>query len=49
MDTLTDKVYRELRALAGSYFRGQPAGMTLSPTALAGMAVAVAGVALVNR
>jgi RNA polymerase sigma factor (TIGR02999 family) len=29
-----DALYRELRALAGSYFRGQPAGATLSPTAL---------------
>jgi RNA polymerase sigma factor (TIGR02999 family) len=29
-----DALYRELRALAGSYFRGQPAGATLSPTGL---------------
>jgi RNA polymerase sigma factor (TIGR02999 family) len=33
-DALVAKVYGELRALAGSYFRGQPAGLTLSPTAL---------------
>ncbi len=29
-----DLVYEQLRALAGSYFRGQPAGHTLQPTAL---------------
>ena len=27
-------VYEQLRALAGSYFRGRPAGQTLQPTAL---------------
>ena len=31
---LMDAIYDELRALAGSYFRGQPASHTLQPTAL---------------
>lgn len=31
---LMDAIYGELRALAGSYFRGQPAAHTLQPTAL---------------
>jgi RNA polymerase sigma factor (TIGR02999 family) len=31
---LMDLVYQQLRAIAGSYFRGQPAGHTLQPTAL---------------
>jgi RNA polymerase sigma-70 factor (ECF subfamily) len=31
---LMDLVYDQLRALAGAYFRGQPAGHTLQPTAL---------------
>ena len=31
---LMDIVYDELRALAGGFFRGQPAGHTLQPTAL---------------
>ena len=31
---LMDAIYDELRALAGSYFRGQPAAHTLQPTAL---------------
>ena len=32
---LYDMVYRDLRALAGASFRGQPGGHTLQPTALA--------------
>ena len=31
---LMDAIYDELRALAGSYFRDQPAAHTLQPTAL---------------
>jgi RNA polymerase sigma factor (TIGR02999 family) len=31
---MTAKVYEELRALAGAYFRRQPQGHTLQPTAL---------------
>ncbi len=31
---LMDLIYDELRVLAGSYFRGQPAAQTLQPTAL---------------
>ncbi|MBK8270570.1 MAG: sigma-70 family RNA polymerase sigma factor [Planctomycetes bacterium] len=33
-ERLLPMVYSELRALAGSYFRGQPADHTLQPTAL---------------
>ena len=33
-DALFPVVYEQLRALAGSYFRGQPANHTLQPTAL---------------
>lgn len=33
-DRLLSLIYEELRALAGSFFRGQPADHTLQPTAL---------------
>jgi RNA polymerase sigma-70 factor (ECF subfamily) len=33
-DRLMPEVYQQLRAVAGSYFRSQPAGLTLQPTAL---------------
>jgi RNA polymerase sigma-70 factor, ECF subfamily len=33
-DALFRQVYAELRRIAGSYFRGQPSGRTLQPTAL---------------
>jgi RNA polymerase sigma factor (TIGR02999 family) len=33
-DALAPLVYEQLRAIAGSYFRGQPADHTLQPTAL---------------
>jgi RNA polymerase sigma-70 factor (ECF subfamily) len=33
-DELVQEIYGKLRALAGSYFRGQPSAHTLQPTAL---------------
>ena len=34
LERLTPLVYKELRELAGSYFRSEPSGHTLQPTAL---------------